>query len=92
MEDDLILYSVNAIRSMEVIDVSTGSKLGYVRDYLVDLSTNKVVSLFLPSSSKGWFSKEDDIEIPWEKVVKIGVDVLIVDASGIQLNTDENKI
>ena len=92
MEDDLILYSVNAIRSMEVIDVSTGSKLGYVIDYKVDLSNNKVVSLFLPSNSKGWFSKEDDIEIPWEKVVKIGVDVLIVDASGIQLNIDENKI
>ena len=39
-----------------------------------------------------WFAKEDDIEIPWEKVIKIGVDVLIVDASGIQLTTDENKI
>ena len=92
MEEDLILYSVNAIRSMEVVDISTGSKLGYVRDYKVDLSTNKVVSLFLPSNSKGWFSKEDDIEIPWEKVVKIGVDVLLVDASSIQLPLDENKI
>ena len=92
MEDDLILYSVNAIRSMEVVDISTGSKLGYVRDYKIDLSTNRVVSLFLPSNSKGWFSREEDIEIPWEKVVKIGVDVLIVDASGIQLPTDENKI
>ena len=39
-----------------------------------------------------WFAKEEDIEIPWEKVIKIGVDVLIVDASGIQLTTDENKI
>ena len=92
MEEDLILYSVNAIRSMEVVDVSTGSKLGYVRDYKIDLSTNRVVSLFLPSNSKGWFSREEDIEIPWEKVVKIGVDVLIVDASVIQLPTDENKI
>ena len=36
MEDDLILYSVNAISSMEVVDISTGSKLGYVRDYKVD--------------------------------------------------------
>lgn len=92
MENDLILYSVNAIRSMEVVDISTGSKLGYVRDYKVDLSTNKVVSLFLPSNSKGWFTREEDIEIPWEKIVKIGVDVLIVDASSIQLVTDENKI
>ena len=62
MEEDLILYSVNAIRSMEVVDVSTGSKLGYVRDYKIDLSTNRVVSLFLPSNSKGWFSREEDIE------------------------------
>ena len=56
MEDDLILYSVNAISSMEVVDISTGSKLGYVRDYKVDLSTNKVVSLFLPSTSKVKFT------------------------------------
>ena len=34
MESDLILYSVNAIRSMEVVDISTGSKLGYIRDFL----------------------------------------------------------
>lgn len=92
MESDLILYSVNAIRSMEVIDVSTGSKLGYARDFKVDLEKNKVVSIFLPSVAKGWFSKEDDIEIPWEKVVKVGVDVLIVDASDIQFNLEENKI
>ncbi|WP_195999714.1 YlmC/YmxH family sporulation protein [Clostridium sp. 1001271B_151109_B4] len=93
MESDLILYSVNAIRSMEVVDISTGSKLGYIRDFKVDLDTNKIVSIFLPSNSnKGWFSKEDDIEIPWEKIVKVGVDVIIVDATGIEINQDENKI
>ena len=46
MESDLILYSVNAIRSMEVVDISTGSKLGYIRDFKVDLETNKIVSIF----------------------------------------------
>ena len=62
MESDLILYSVNAIRSMEVVDISTGSKLGYISDFKIDLDTNKIVSIFLPSSNnKGWFSKEDDI-------------------------------
>ena len=70
MESDLILYSVNAIRSMEVVDISTGSKLGYISDF-----------------------KEDDIEIPWDKIVKIGVDVIIVDATGIEITQqDENKI
>ena len=45
------------------------------------------------SNNKGWFSKEDDIEIPWDKIVKIGVDVIIVDATGIEITQqDENKI
>ena len=94
MESDLILYSVNAIRSMEVVDISTGSKLGYISDFKIDLDTNKIVSIFLPSSNnKGWFSKEDDIEIPWGKIVKIGVDVIIVDVTGIEITQqDENKI
>lgn len=92
MEDELILYSVNAIRSMEVIDISTGCKLGYTRDYKVDISEQKVISILLSAQTKGWFSKEDDIEIPWDKVIKIGVDVLLIDASGIELNLDENKI
>ena len=46
MESDLILYSVNAIRSMEVVDISTGSKLGYISDFKIDLDTNKIVSIF----------------------------------------------
>ena len=90
MSEDLVLYSANAIRRMEVIDVSTGSKLGYIRNFKVDLSSNKIVSLYLPRESKGWFAKEDDIEIPWEKVIKIGVDVLIVDASEVEFNINTN--
>lgn len=92
MEEELILYSVNAIRSMEVIDISTGTKLGYTRDYKIDVNEQKVISILLSGQAKGWFSKDDDIEIPWDKVIKVGVDVLLVDASGIELNLDENKI
>ena len=92
MEDELILYSVNAIRSMEVIDISTGCKLGYTKDYKIEINEQKITAILLAGATKGWFSKEDDIEIPWEKVIKIGVDVLLVDASGIELNLDENKI
>lgn len=92
MENDLILYSVNAIRSMEVVDISTGRKLGFVRDFKFDVSEQKVVSIMLPAPIKSWFSKEDDIEIPWNKVIKIGVDVLLVDGSDIQINFEENNV
>lgn len=92
MENDLILYSVNAIRSMEVIDISTGSKLGFVRDFKIDVSEQKVISIMLPAPVKSWFSKDNDIEIPWEKFIKIGIDVILVDGSDLQLDQDENNV
>ena len=75
MEDE-VLYSLNAIRNMEVIDISTGSKIGYVKDFKVDINTKKIVSIFLPSPVKSWFNKADDIELAWDKIVKIGVCLL----------------
>ena len=91
MEDE-VLYSLNAIRNMEVIDISTGSKIGYVKDFKVDINTKKIVSIFLPSLVKSWFNKADDIELAWDKIVKIGVDVLIVDASSIIEEFKENNV
>ena len=77
---------------MEVIDISTGSKIGYVKDFKVDINTKKIVSIFLPSLVKSWFNKADDIELAWDKIVKIGVDVLIVDASSIIEEFKENNV
>lgn len=92
MEENSILFSTNALRSMEVIDISTGSKLGYVKDFKVDINEQKVISLTLPSPNKSWFGKEDDIEVPWEKVIKLGVDVLLIDGSDIQKELEQNRI
>mgnify|MGYP000441252167 CR=1 FL=1 len=92
MDDELILFSTNAVRSMEVIDISTGAKLGYVKDFKVDINKQKVISLILPAPSKSWFAKEDDIEVPWEKVIKLGVDVLLIDGSDIQRKLEQNRI
>ena len=47
MENDIVLYSTNAIRSMEVIDVATGSKIGYVKDYKIDLTQNRIIAITL---------------------------------------------
>ena len=92
MENDLVLYSINAVRAMEVIDIASGSKLGYVKDFKVNIAEERVVSIIIPSPSKTWFSKEEDIEIPWEKVVRTGIDVLLVDCEDIDLNLNYNNM
>lgn len=81
LESDLILHSLNAIRSMEIIDIRTGCKIGFVQDLVIDIESSKIVSIIIPSTGKNWFNKEEDIEIPWEKVVKAGMDVILVDTS-----------
>ena len=91
MEDEL-LYSLNAVRNMEVIDISTGSKIGYVKDFKVDINTKKIISIFLQSPVKSWFNKAENIELSWDKIVKIGVDVLIVDASSVIEEFKENNV
>ena len=66
------------MRNMEVIDVLTGSKIGYIRDFKIDCDANKIVSLILPGEIKSWFSKDDNIEVMWKDIVKIGSDVILV--------------
>lgn len=82
-ENDLLFHSLNSLKNMEVIDIKTGSKIGYIKDFVLDIKESKIISILIPGFSKGWFSKDEDIEIPWESVVKAGVEVIIVDSSNI---------
>ncbi|NFT41752.1 YlmC/YmxH family sporulation protein [Clostridium botulinum] len=78
------MYSLNAMRSMEIIDISTGRKLGIIKDFKVDCDENKITSLILPSTTmKSWFLKDDEIEIKWNDIVKVGVDVILVKSNNI---------
>lgn len=82
--NELLLHSLNALRTMEVIDIKTGSKIGYIKDFVIDIKESKVVSILLPGMAKGWFSKDEDIEIPWNKVKKAGVEVILIDSTDIE--------
>ncbi len=76
---DFSLHSLNGIKTLEVIDISSGSRVGYIADYVIDCITNRVKYLIIPVGKQGWFSKNDFIEIEWGKIVKIGSDVILVD-------------
>ncbi|MCE5220394.1 MAG: YlmC/YmxH family sporulation protein [Clostridium sp.] len=75
---ELELHSLNAMRNMEVIDILTGAKIGFIRDFKIDCNENKIISLILPGEIKSWFGKEDGKEILWKDIIKIGKDVILV--------------
>lgn len=84
---ELELHSINGMRNMEVIDINTGTKIGYIKDFKIDCEQNKITSLILPGEIKSWFGKENDIEVPWKDIVKIGTDVILV-----KVQEESNKI
>ncbi|HEY3315573.1 MAG TPA: YlmC/YmxH family sporulation protein [Bacillota bacterium] len=69
------------LRVREVINIADGRKLGGLVDIEVDLESGRVTALVVPGRGRvlGLFGGDDDCVIPWEKVVKIGVDVILVD-------------
>jgi len=75
---ELELHSLNAMRNMEVIDILTGAKLGFIKDFKIDCDKNKIISLILPGEIRSWFSKDDEKEVLWKNIVKIGTDVILV--------------
>ena len=59
------------LRYKEVIDLTTGQRLGYVCDAEIDLEQGKIVSLIVPGQKKlgGLLSGDDDYILPWESEV-----------------------
>lgn len=72
------LHSINNLKMMEVIDIDSGTKLGYIKDIKIDCEENRIISLIIPIQKNSWFDKNDFIEITWDNIKKIGNDVILV--------------
>ena len=74
-------YSLNSLRTMEVIDINSGTKLGHIRDFVVDCDNCKIKSFLIPAGKASVFARESVYEISWERIQKIGVDVILIDGN-----------
>jgi len=77
------MHSINNLRQMEIIDINSGTKIGYMKDLKVDCDDYRIISILMPTQRTSWFNKNNSIEIPWEKIKKVGVDVILVDGSDV---------
>lgn len=66
----------------EIINVLDGRRMGLIKDIDIDLENGRINAIILPGSPRmfGFFGKDEEIVIPWEKIVKIGMDVILVEA------------
>ena len=65
------------LKNKEVINVSSGKRLGYVSDIELDTCDARLLALIIPGEG-GIFTKSPCIKIPWACIEHIGEDLIIV--------------
>lgn len=77
------MVKTSELRQREVINILDGKRLGFVTDLDIDLNEGRIKSIIIPSQNRvfGFFTRAGDYIIPWEKIKKIGSDVILVELS-----------
>ncbi|MFZ5596356.1 MAG: YlmC/YmxH family sporulation protein [Bacillota bacterium] len=76
------MVKISDLRVREVVNVMDGRRLGPIKDIEIDLDEGRIRSIVLSFPGArfiGLFSRENEIVVPWEKIIRIGVDVILVE-------------
>ncbi|WP_026692110.1 YlmC/YmxH family sporulation protein [Peribacillus kribbensis] len=74
------MFRISEMQMKDIISISDGKKLGSILDLEVDIEKGIIEGLIVSGSQKlkGIFKKEEDEQIPWNRIIKIGEDVIII--------------
>lgn len=78
------MVKLSELRTREVINILDGKKLGNIIDIELDIERGRVTAIMLPGQLRGWsvFAKREEIVVSWERIVRIGRDVILVELPG----------
>ena len=77
------MLKTSDLKVKEVINIIDGKRLGAITDIEIDVESGRLTSIVVPGSGKflGLFGRNEDVVIPWEKINKIGFDVILVETA-----------
>ncbi len=78
------MIKASDLKRKEVINITDGKSLGLIYDLEVDAENGEIRSIIVPGGGKffSFFGRNDDLIIAWDQVVKIGIDVILVEIRG----------
>lgn len=84
---------VSELRVLEIINIEDGRRMGPIVDLDLDLEKGIVKGIIIVAPArggKGFFGgggRGGDLFIAWDKVIKIGIDVILIDGRDVmQIN------
>jgi len=77
------MLKVSDLRLREVVNIVDGRRLGTIKDIDIDVENGRITALVLPSPNRllGLLGRDEELVVPWEKVRKIGLDVILVEVN-----------
>ncbi|BCJ86061.1 YlmC/YmxH family sporulation protein [Effusibacillus dendaii] len=80
------MIKVSELQSKDVVDIGDGKRLGTVGDLDIDLENGVVTAIVVPSGGRffGLFGGGQDYVIPWDQIIKIGADVVLVELNPVR--------
>lgn len=75
------MLRTSELQSKEVINVNSGQRLGMIVDVDIDLQAGKIEGIVVPQEENmfSFFSADNDLYVPWDRIYKIGEDVILVE-------------
>lgn len=75
----------------DIVNDHDGSKIGKITDLEIDVVTGRILNVYIQGGSKVYqlFNK-NTVNVPWNKIIKIGSDVIIVDEGHKTNSLDKN--
>lgn len=75
------MMKLSELQIKELIVVDDGTRLGHIVDLEIDGRTGKILAVIAEDKEKkhGMFAKAGELFIAWEKIVRIGEDVILVE-------------
>lgn len=72
-------------KKKEVINVCDGRRMGCVCDLLIDIHSCRIDGIVVPGNFGllSCLQKQKNVVIPWNKIHKLGDDVILVDAGEV---------
>ena len=77
------MVKISDLRMREVVNVLNGKKMGLIKDIEIDLEAGRIRSVVLPGNGRvlSFLGRNDDVVIPWHRIKKLGLDVILVELS-----------
>lgn len=84
---------ISDLHYKEVINVSTGQKLGFISDAEFDIQAGRILTFIVPGPRKffGLLPGDIDYVFPWESIVRMGDDTILISLEGYDPRQKRNS-